>query len=81
MTEMSEQARQRTSRVTVVLYEQNSQRLCRMFGNTRTQISCSDSFWHRVECDSKRGAETPATALRFNCAMVKVHEMFRDRET
>ena len=81
MTEMGEQTRQHVSRVLVVFYEQDSQWLCRMFWSPRILISLFGCLWQRVERHLERGAETPSTTLDVNCAMVKLHKMFRDRET
>src|SRR4029453_9411210 len=47
----------------------------------RAQISFSGIFGNRVESYLKRRAETPATALRFNCAMMKIDKMFGNRQT
>src|SRR5438067_6034341 len=51
-----------------------------MSGSARTKIGLSDTFWQRVKRHLESGAETPATALRLNCAMVKINQMLRNRE-
>src|SRR5438270_9007602 len=51
-----------------------------MPGSARTKIGLSDTFWQRVKRHLESGAETPATALRLNCAMVKINQMLRNRE-
>src|SRR5215467_10909715 len=80
MTEMDEQARQRMPRVSVVFYQQDPQPLWRARRSARVQISFSDFFWHGVESDLESGAETAATALGFNCSVVKINKMFGDGE-
>ena len=39
------------------------------------------SLWHSVQRNLERRAETAATALRFNSAMVKIDETFGNRES
>src|ERR1043166_2611263 len=80
MSEMGEQARQRTSRVPMVFYEKDLQPLWRTLRSAGSQASGSDSPWQTVQRYLKRSAETPATALRFDFAMVKIDQMLRNRE-
>jgi len=76
MTEMREQAGQSASRIAVVFYEQDAQRLGWTSRRALSAISLSEFRSHRLQRHLESGTKTPATALRFNCAAVKLDQVF-----
>src|ERR1044071_6420882 len=80
MSEMGEQARQRTPRVPMVFYEKDFQPIRRTLANAGSPTSACYSLWHAVQRYLKSSAETPATALRFDFAPVKFDQMLRNCE-
>src|SRR5258706_15099763 len=45
------------------------------------QADCCGSLWQTVQCNLERRAETSATTLPFNFAMVEIDETFRNCES
>src|SRR5581483_2389260 len=68
------------SSVAMVFHKKNTQSPRRAFRNGRLGQSLFGSVWHGVERYLEGRSETSAAALGFNCSMVKINKVFRNRQ-
>ena len=78
---MSEQARQRPSRIAVIFDEQDAQRLRRLLKTLGTHSVLFGAIRDSVKRHLKGRTVTSATALDCDRAAVKIDKMFRNRQT
>ena len=65
----------------MIFHEEYPQRFGCFAADTMIETNLCGSLWHGLQDDSERGAETSATALAFNPAMVEIDQSFRNRES
>ena len=65
----------------VIFHKQYTQRYGCLAADAMVQADCCGSLWQSVQRNPERRAETAATALRFDSAMVKIDETFGNGES
>ena len=65
----------------MIFHKQYTQRFGCLAADAMVQADRCGSLWQSVQRNLERRAETSATALRFNSAMVKIDETFGNRES
>src|SRR5260370_22347428 len=72
---MSEQTRQGVARVSMILHQQNAQWFSWLSRSSRIHTAPFRALRHRVKRQLKCAAITPASAMHFNRAAVKIDKM------
>src|SRR5260370_11079602 len=78
---MSEQTRQGVARVSMILHQQNAQWFSWLWRSSRIHTAPFRALRHRVKRQLKCAAITPASAMHFNRAAVKIDEIFRNGQS
>src|SRR5437588_5373942 len=81
MPKMSEQTRQSVSRISMVFYQKNAQRLCRFSRSLGSHVALFRAVRYGVKHEFEGAAITSATALYFDRSAVQIDKMLRNRQT
>ena len=65
----------------MIFHKQYTQRFGCLAADAMVRADCCGSLWQSVQCNLERRAETAATALAFDSAMVKIDETFGNGES